>query len=138
MSGPNPGDAPFDLASTFVHLGTGSRATPIPDFEWTQEFLAAYGERFAADGSEGRLVCITPQAATWDMWERHPAGEEVVVQLSGRSTIIQEVDGTEHSVDLGPGRAMVNPTNVWHTADVHEPGTALFITPGLGTEHRPR
>ena len=26
----------------------------------------------------------------------------------------------------------------WHTADVHEPGSALFITPGRGTEHRPR
>jgi hypothetical protein len=27
---------------------------------------------------------------------------------------------------------------VWHTADVHEPGDAVFITPGRGTENRPR
>jgi hypothetical protein len=27
---------------------------------------------------------------------------------------------------------------VWHTADVHAPADALFITPGLGTEHEPR
>jgi hypothetical protein len=27
---------------------------------------------------------------------------------------------------------------VWHTADVHEPGDALFITPGQGTENVPR
>lgn len=138
MSPPQRGDSAFDLASTFVHLGTGSRATPVPDFEWSPEFLAAYSERFAADGPEGRLVCITPQDSTWDTWERHPAGEELVVQLTGRSTVIQEVDGGLHRVDLEPRHAMVNPAGVWHTADVHEAGTALFVTPGLGTEHRPR
>lgn len=138
MSRPQPGDAAFDLASTFVHLGNGSLATPVPDVAWSPEFLASYAERFADDGPEGRLVCITPQDSTWDSWERHPAGEEVVVQLTGRSTLVQEVDGEQHTVDLEPGHAMVNPTGVWHTADVHEPGIALFITPGLGTEHRPR
>ena len=40
---------------------------------------------------------------------------------------------------LGPGPgASINPPGVWHTADVHEPGEALFITPGRGTEHEPR
>jgi hypothetical protein len=39
---------------------------------------------------------------------------------------------------LQPGEAMVNPRGVWHTADVHEPGKGLFVTPGRGTEHRPR
>jgi hypothetical protein len=41
-------------------------------------------------------------------------------------------------VELRPGEAVVNPRNVWHTATVHEPGDALFVTPGRGTEHRPR
>ncbi len=27
--------AGFDLSKTYVRLGLGSRATPIPDFEWT-------------------------------------------------------------------------------------------------------
>ena len=36
-----------------------------------------------------------------------------------------------------PEEAMINPANVWHTARVHEPGLALFITPGEGTEQRP-
>ena len=26
---------------------------------------------------------------------------------------------------------------VWHRAIVHEPGDALFVTAGLGTEHKP-
>jgi hypothetical protein len=36
------------------------------------------------------------------------------------------------------GEAIVNPRNVWHTADIDEACGTLFITPGLGTEHRPR
>lgn len=128
----------FDLSETFVHLGLGATASPISEFSWTPEFLERYAAERAADGDEGRLVCIVEQGATWDSWERHPAGEELVVLLSGRTDVIQELDGTEHRVELHPGEAVVNPTGVWHTADVHEPGRALFVTPGRGTEHRPR
>jgi uncharacterized cupin superfamily protein len=131
------GGDPFDLARTFVHLGLGSTATPLPDFEWSAEHVEAYRRSVAADGREGRLVCVIAQDATWDGWERHPAGEEVVYLLSGRVDVVQEIDGTQHVVALRPGEAMVNPANVWHTARVHEPGMALFITPGEGTEHRP-
>jgi len=127
----------FDLAHTFVHLGLGVAATPLPDFEWTDECLRAYSAMAEPDGDEGRLVCITPQDRTWNTWERHPAGEEVVFLISGRVDIVQDRDGAEHVVALHAGQAMINPTNVWHTARVHEPGQALFITPSRGTEHRP-
>ncbi len=82
-------------------------------------------------------MCLLPQEASWDSWERHPAGEELVVLISGRIDVVQELDGAEHVVELRPGQAMVNPVGVWHTARVHEPGLALFITPGEGTEGRP-
>jgi mannose-6-phosphate isomerase-like protein (cupin superfamily) len=110
----------------------------LPGFEWSAEYLAAYEARFASDGDEGRLVTMGPVTASWDSWERHPAGEEVVLLLSGRVDLIQRVDGGERRVALGPGQAVVNPPGVWHTADVHEPGEALFITPGRGTEHETR
>jgi uncharacterized cupin superfamily protein len=129
---------PFDLSRTFVHLGLGSRAVTVPDFSWSPEFLARYEETFAGDGADGRLVCVVHQGATWDTWERHPAGEELVVLLSGRVDVVQDVDGAEQTVALRPGTAMINPRGVWHTATVHEPGDALFVTPGQGTEHRPR
>ena len=80
---------------------------------------------------------MVPQEATWDTWERHPAGDEVVVLLSGRVAAMQEVEGTRRVVELRAGEAMVNPRNVWHTTMVHEPGEALFITPCADTEHRP-
>ncbi len=127
----------FNLAEVFVHLGSGATATPLPDFSWSPEYMAGYEERFAHDGAEGRLVCLLPQEETWDSWERHPAGEEVVVLLSGRVDLVQELDGAEHVVELRPGQAVINPPGVWHTARVHEPGVGLFITPGRGTEAKP-
>jgi hypothetical protein len=132
---PDPG---FDLTSTFVHLGLGARAVPVPDFTWSPEFLDGYQRGFADDGDEGRLVCVIPQDQTWDSWERHPAGEELVLLMSGRVDLIQDLDDGPHTVALVPGHAAVNPRNVWHTATVHEPGVALFVTPSRGTEQRPR
>ena len=127
----------FDLDQTFVHFGLGSTATPLPDFAWTAEYLTAYEERFTADGAEGRLVMIGEETTTWDSWERHPGGAELVVLLSGRVDVIQDLPEGPHTIELHPGQAVINPAGVWHTARVHEPGRALFITPGLGTEHRP-
>jgi hypothetical protein len=60
-----------------------------------------------------------------------------VVLLSGRVEVMQEVEGTRRVVELRAGEGMVDPRNVWHTTVVQEPGAALFITPGAGTEHRP-
>ena len=128
----------FDLSTTHIHLGLGARAIPLPDFEWSAEYLDRYSQRFADDGDEGRLVTMGAVEASWDSWERHPAGEEVVLLLSGRVDLIQRLDGGERRVALEPGQAVINPPGVWHTADVHEPGEALFITPGRGTEHEPR
>jgi mannose-6-phosphate isomerase-like protein (cupin superfamily) len=127
----------FNLSDVFIHLGVGSTATPLPDFAWSPEYLAGYQERFAADGAEGRLICVMAQEETWDSWERHPAGDEVVVLLSGRVDLVQDLDGAEHVVELQPGQAVINPAGVWHTARVHEPGVALFVTPGRGTEAKP-
>src|SRR5262245_13003439 len=120
----------FDLSRTYIQLSPGSKATPIPDFEWTPAFMERFAADFASDGDEGRLGCVVDQGATWDTWERHPAGEEVVVLLSGRVDVIQEIDGEHRVVELHAGEAMINPPGVWHTADVHEPGQGLFITPG--------
>jgi quercetin dioxygenase-like cupin family protein len=128
----------FDLSETFIHLGLGATATPLPDFEWSADYLEGYDRRFAADGNEGRLVTMGSSGDSWTTWERHPAGEEVVVALSGRVELIQRIEGQERRIALGPGQAVVNPVGVWHTAEVVEPGEMLFITPGKGTEHEPR
>lgn len=121
-----------------LHLGLGARAEPQPPFtgmEWYQEYAA----RTAADGAEGRLVSLYDFSQSWQSWEVHPAGDEVVVCLAGEMTLIQQLeDGATRSVNLEAGQYAINPAGVWHTADASGSVTALFITAGQGTMNRPR
>jgi len=128
------------LSANPVHLGLGATAVVEPPFTG-MEWYAAYISRHAADGAEGRLVSQHSFAASWDGWEVHPNGAEVVICIAGRITLIQEFpDGRQEQVALSPGDYAINPPGVWHTADI-EPGveaTCIFITAGVGTDHRPR
>jgi quercetin dioxygenase-like cupin family protein len=128
---------PLSLERFPLHLGRGARAVPQPQFTG-MEWYAAYLERHAADGDEGWLVQMHGFSASWTSWEKHPAGDEVVICTAGGITLIQELpDGTQ-TVALRAGDYAINPRGVWHTADVAAPATALFITAGRGTERRPR
>jgi hypothetical protein len=131
-------DEAFDLATTYVHLGQGAQAVALPGFQWTRDYMMTYLTTFASDGIRGRLVGITPATETWTHWERHTEGDEIVVQLSGRSDVVQEVDGGYRTLSLAPGMAVINRRGVWHTSDVHEPGQTLFVVSGRRTEYRPR
>ena len=103
------------------------------------EWYEAYGARHGDDGAEGRLVSLHSFDESWESWEMHPKGDEVVVCISGDITLHQEhSEGTRDTVVLGPGEYAINPPGCWHTADVQNSATALFITAGEGTQHRPR
>lgn len=128
----------FDLSRHPVHLGLGATAVVEPEFTGELSWYAGYGARHGGDGAEGRLVALHSFSAPWDAWEMHPRGAELVVCTAGTITLIQEVDGAERRLTLGPGEAAINPPGVWHTADVDGAATALFVTAGEGTEHRPR
>lgn len=128
----------FDVRTTFVHLGLGAVAFPLEGFSWDQEYLERYQRETELDGTEGRLLSVMPHDKSWEAWERHPAGEELVLVLSGRMSLIQEIEGAEHRVTLGPMQAIINPREVWHTADVLEPGVTMYVTPGIGTQKRLR
>lgn len=133
--------APFDLDTTPVHVGGGSTIVPLTGFSWSQEYLESYERRFASDGADGRLVTFGTMEASIDVWERHPAGDELVLAVNGRVTMIQEIDGEHHRIELGPRQAAINPPGVWHTFDVDPvdgPVTFMTITSGIGTEHRSR
>jgi uncharacterized cupin superfamily protein len=129
---------PKDLAEHPIHLGKGAVAVFEPTFDGTMQWYESYGGRRAGDGAEGRLVGMHTFTKSWDTWEVHPNGHEVVVVTAGKLALIQEIDGEQRRLELGPGMAAINEPGVWHTADVIEPATALFITAGLGTDHRPR
>jgi quercetin dioxygenase-like cupin family protein len=99
-----------------------------------------YGARHADDGTEGRLVSLFRFTEDWAGWEMHPAGSEVVVCLEGELELIQETaDGSHQRTRLKPGDYAINPPGVWHTADLPTGQAAgLFVTPGVGTQGRPR
>jgi len=125
------------LARNPVHLGRGATAVSEPEFTG-MEWYGGYVARHAADGTEGRLVTLFSFAEPWDSWEMHPSGSEVVLCTAGEVTLIQEVEGREVRTRLAAGEYAINPPGTWHTADADGPVTAVFITAGVGTQHRPR
>ncbi|QIG78956.1 cupin domain-containing protein [Stakelama tenebrarum] len=122
-----------------AHLGLGAAITAQPEITG-MEWYAAYAERTAADGAEGRLVSLHNFTESWDSWEMHPEGEEMVICVEGGLTLHQELaDGTTNRITLDRGDYAINPRGTWHTADIDgDSATALFITSGQGTQHRPR
>jgi quercetin dioxygenase-like cupin family protein len=126
------------LETNPLHLGLGATALPQPEFTG-MEWYEGYTTRHAADGAEGRLVGLHTFTESWDSWEMHPAGDEVVLCLSGAMTLHQEFpDGHGEMATIAAGEYVINPPGVWHTADIAGTATALFITAGMGTRHRPR
>ncbi len=122
----------FDLGATFVHLDDDGAAVPMPVGE---DFWSNMDPRL----ERGRLVSKFRSEGNWTSWEMHPSGDELVLLLSGRMTVILEgAEGSLERVGLSAGDAILVPRGTWHTADVPEPAEALFVTPGSGTRHRPR
>lgn len=128
---------PKRLSEHMVHLGLGATAVPQPPFTGI-DWYEAYGARHDADGREGRLLSMHTFDAPWTSWEMHPEGSEVVLCTEGEITLVQEIEGREVRTTLRPGEYAINDPGVWHTADVTSRATAVFVTAGLGTQHRPR
>lgn len=125
--------ASFDPSKTYVCLSPEGGASTI---EVTPEFWGTIDQR--AELVEGRLVAAFRCDADWPHWEMHPHGEEILVLLSGKLTMVFDEGGRERNVELETGRACVVPRGTWHRAVVHTPGMLLGITYGRGTEHRAR
>lgn len=91
----------------------------------------------AYNGFKGHtLIAIHGFSEPWGTWEKHPAGDEIVVLLSGCVQFRIRSDSTEQSVKLSaPGEYLVVPKGQWHTAETSCLSKLLFITPGEGTAH---
>jgi quercetin dioxygenase-like cupin family protein len=126
--------------STFpIHMGRGATAEIEPEFTGEMEWYGGYAHRHESDGAEGRLMTMHTFDTSWDMWEMHPVGSEVVLCVRGTITLIQEIDGEDLATTISGGEYAINPPGVWHTADVEDGEVeVLFITAGTGTEHRTR
>jgi mannose-6-phosphate isomerase-like protein (cupin superfamily) len=122
----------IDLEKTYLILADGPAAKSI---DVAPDFWATIDRR---DDLAGRMVAVFRYDASWDSWEVHPDGDEIVVLLSGAVDLVLDEPGGKRIVSLRDGAAAIVPGGVWHTADVRAPATALHITRGEGTQHRPR
>lgn len=128
-------------AGNFVHLGLGGTMPKLPRHDGDMAWYEKYGELHGSDGKEGRLVSMYTQTESWDVWEVHPHGHELVLCVDGEITLLQEFpDGTTQRATITAGQGVINDPGVWHTADIADgkQATVLFITAGEGTDHRPR
>jgi len=124
-----------DIVDHYVHFGEGGSADAIAV---SGSFWAELAAGARPELESGRLMTAFRFSGPWSTWERHPAGEELVMLLSGAVTLVLEESGEEREVALShPGSYVLVPANVWHTARTAVPTTMLFLTPGAGTEHRP-
>jgi len=94
----------FDLATTYVQLDDGPQAFRV---EVDDEFWAAIDRRPELRG--GRLVGAFHNARDWDVWEMHPAGDEVVCLLTGAVDVVLDEPDGERVVELRAGETCIVP-----------------------------
>lgn len=131
----------IDLAQNYLLLQPEGSANLLPggrDF-WTQLMSGTpadpgIGTLMASE--HGRLLSVLIMDADWANWEMHPAGDEILFMLDGRATFLLELADGVREIELIPGRALVMPRGVWHTAKVSRLARLLAITAGHGTQHK--
>ena len=123
----------FNLASHFVVLRPDHAATLVAVTPTLFEDL----DRTFGGFKDHLLVSAFAFDTDWPTWERHPAGDELVLLLSGEATLVLETEHGEEAVTLRePGTYVMVPQGTWHTARTSTLTRMVFITPGEGTENR--
>jgi uncharacterized cupin superfamily protein len=67
-------------------------------------------------------------------WERHPAGDEIVQVLGGRTRLTILTGEGEQVLEMSAGHVTVVPKGCWHRFEAPEGVTVMTATP-LPTEH---
>jgi mannose-6-phosphate isomerase-like protein (cupin superfamily) len=121
----------FALDRTYVRLADGAAAVPIAV---DKDFWQRLGRD--AQLQEGRLVTFFHLDRSNMHWEMHPAGDELLFLVSGKTAVVLDDGKARRKVLLNGGEALIVPRGVWHTLEIAEPGDLLAITRGAGTEVR--
>lgn len=125
----------YKLLDTYVHLGDSHVATPL---EVNESFWPDLTSGKFDHLGPGRLVSFYQFDSDWDSWEVHPNGDEFVFLFSGSMDFVLDLPEGHTTVPLRtPGEFLLVPRGTWHTARVLAPSSALFVTDGEGTDHRP-
>ena len=62
-------------------------------------------------------------------WERHSIGDEIVVALEGKTTIVLRVDRRDERIELGSGDVIVVPRGTWHRFEKSMDLRVMTVTP---------
>jgi mannose-6-phosphate isomerase-like protein (cupin superfamily) len=62
-------------------------------------------------------------------WERHTSGDELVLALSGTTTVILLTEGHENRVELAENELVVVPAGTWHRFENSLHLKVLTVTP---------
>lgn len=133
---------PFQLESTYVHLGDGGEAYAVEvDEQFWPELMEdrVHREgvrRFARD--PGWMLATFRMEQDMPHWEMHPEGDEILHLQSGALRLVLQRGDGEERVELKRGQTFVMPRGVWHRQEIIEPADLLAITYGRGTQHKPR
>ena len=128
----------IQLSKTPIHISTGSGFQVLENFGYDESSFENYISAHCTEEDPGCLVLMESSPTDWSTWERHPEGDELVIVISGSGTFYQQADDGELAIPFKPGDTILNRQGVWHTADVTEPLTGLYITTCPGTDHKPR
>ena len=124
---------PLNIEQDFVVLDPRKNATIETCDEALYQRLANNYEAFT--GHE--LISCHHFESAWDTWEIHPAGDEIVILMSGSITFALKLDDQEQQMVLAnAGDYLIIPKNTWHTARNADHAKVLFITPGEGTQNQ--
>ncbi|WP_309646460.1 cupin domain-containing protein [Phenylobacterium sp.] len=122
---------PLDLESTYLSLdGQGG----VARHEGGENFWRTMDQNPEILGT---LLTAMTGEGDWPQWEMHPEGDEILILLEGRLTMILDRDGRESRVEMTPGATLVVPKGAWHRAVDQQGVRMLFVTYGAGTTHRP-
>lgn len=121
-----------DTALTVVSIDTALESlTFLPDRSPTttqQDFFAELSPY--RDGG----MFVAHYAGTSE-WERHPNGDEIVLVLEGRTTLILLVDDHEIAHLLSPQEFVIVPQGAWHRFETPDGVKVMSVTP-RPTEHQ--
>ena len=122
--------ATFDLEATYLGIDA-NRITPLPG---GPEFWKTV-DRNAAAG--GLLVTATTASGNSRHWEMHPNGDEALVLLEGEARIVFERPAGDEVHAMAPGTTLIVPQGTWHRAETQRGYRMLYMTFGIGTQHKP-
>ncbi len=119
-----------NIQNEFVVLDHEKNATvELCDSSLYERIGQNYGEFIGHE-----LISCHEFSEDWPSWEIHPHGDEVVILLSGKATLVLDLGNEQQQIELSEqGDYVLVPRDTWHTAKIKAQSKLLFITPGQGT-----